>query len=196
MDIKIPTFEFSLERQFHCLRHFSFHDLKQVDFLHTHFPSFNPIEIREQLDMVGSKFTKEFAQQPIEILNSLAKASFTSEDLENNKILLQFSFLSKDFPNGIGNSALIPLSELSVQQHSSKYKVNRSDYEVWTCDVEELASTNLLSIIALKKENTLQIVTLFPGEYAPAFPRGVGDFEKWNRVFWEGHCLLNRQMSK
>ena len=192
MALRDLDFEFSLERQFHCLRHFSFHDLAQVNVLHTNFPSFHPQEIKEQLDMVGSKFNKEFAQQPIEILNSLVKDSFTSEDLENNKILLQFSFSSKDFPHGIGNSALIPLSELSAQQHSSKYNVNRSDYEVWTCQVEKLPSTNLLSIIALKQEKTLQIVTLFPGDYAPAFPKGLRDSEEMNRVFWEGHCLLNK----
>lgn len=194
MDIKIPTFEFSLERQFHCLRHFSFHDLEQVDILHTHFPSFNPIEIREQLDMVGSKFNKEFAQQPIDILISLAKASFTQRDIANTKIVGQFSFSWDDFPNGIGNSALIPLSELSAQQQADKYKVNRSNYEVWTCDVAELPATNLLSIIALKLENSLQIVTLFPGDYAPAFPRGLGDSEELNRVFWEGHCLLQSRL--
>jgi hypothetical protein len=190
MYLNIPYFEFSLKRQFHCLRHFSFHNLEQVNFLHNNFSCFHPQEIKEQLEMVGSKFNKEFAQQPIDILNSLVKASFTQREIGNNKILLQLSFSSKDFPYGIGNSALISLSELSVQQQAAKYKVNRSNYEVWTCEVAELPTTNLLSIIALKQENTLQMVTLFPGDYAPAFPKGKCDSEEMNRVFWEGHCLL------
>jgi len=192
MALRDLDFEFSLQRQFHCLRHFSFHDIDQLNFLQNTFLEYSTKEIREQLDMVGSKFEPSFVRQPIEILNSLDKAAFTQRDIENNKIVVQFSFSSKDFPHSIGNSALIPLNELSAQQQAAKYKVNRSNYEVWTCDVAELPSTNLLSIIALKHENMLQIVTLFPGDYAPAFPRGMGDSEEMNRVFWEGHCLLSK----
>jgi hypothetical protein len=189
-------FEFSLERQFHCLRHFSFHDEDQLKFLQEHFPSYPLKDIREQLDMVGSKFDPSFVRQPLDILKSIKKDSFTSRDIENSKIVIQFSFSYKDFPNGIGNSALIPLHELSAHQQASKYKVNRSGYEVWTCEVEELSTTNLLSIIALNQENTLQIVTLFPGDYALAFPLGLGAEEEKKRVFWEGHCLLNRKSIK
>lgn len=195
MDIKIPTFEFSLERQFHCLRHFSFEDSTQLNFLQNNFKAYQAKEIKEQLDMVGSKFNSAFADQPIKILDSLAKASFTERDIEKGKKVFQFTFPLRDFPQGIGNSALIPLTKLSAQQSATKYKVNRSNYEVWTCDVEELPVTNLLTIIAGISENTSQIVTLFPGEYAPAFPKGMGDFEKGNRVFWEGHCLLNKKVS-
>ena len=192
MALRDLDFEFSLQRQFHCLRHFSFHDEDQLNFLQTIFPKYSTKEIREQLEMVGSKFEPSFVRQPLDILRSIKKDSFTSRDIENSKIVIQFSFSYKDFPNGIGNSALIPLHELSAHQQASKYKVNRSDYQVWTCQVEELPSTNLLSIIALKQEKTLQIVTLFPGDYAPAFPKGLRDSEEMNRVFWEGHCLLNK----
>jgi hypothetical protein len=130
----------------------------------------------------------------MDILNSLKKASFTNRDIGDNKIVAQYTFSEREFPNGIGNSALIPLNKLSDQQQAAKYKVNRNNYEVWTCEVEELPTTNLLTIIALNHENTLQIVTLFPGDYAPAFPQGLGDQEEKKRVFWEGHCLMNKKV--
>jgi hypothetical protein len=193
MDLIYPKYEFSLERQFHCLRHFSFHEIDQLNFLQDNFPNYHSKEIREQLDMVGSKFVPAFAQHPMDILNSLKKAFFTNRDIGDNKIVAQYTFSEQEFPNGIGNSALIPLNKLSDQQQATKYKVNRNNYEVWTCEVEELPTTNLLTIIALNHENTLQIVTLFPGDYAPAFPQGLGDQEEKKRVFWEGHCLMQRQ---
>ena len=196
MDLIYPNYEFSLERQFHCLRHFSFHELDQLNFLQDNFPNYHSKEIREQLDMVGSKFVPAFARQPKDILNSLKKDSFTNRDIGDNKIVAQYTFSEQEFPNGIGNSALIPLNKLSDQQQATKYKVNRNNYEVWTCEVDELPTTNLLTIIALNQENTLQIVTLFPGEYAPAFPQGLGDEEEKKRVFWEGHCLMNRKSIK
>lgn len=62
------------------------------------------------------------------------------------------------------------------------------------CEVKELPTTNLLTIIALNQKNTFQIVTLFPGDYAPAFPQGLGDEEEKKRVFWEGHCLMNKKV--
>ena len=193
MGLSHPDFYFSNERQFHCLRHISFHDEDQLKFLQNNFPRHQLKDIRRQLDMVGSKFDPSFVKQPMDILKSFKKASFSSRNIENNKIVFQFLFSVKDFPNGIGNSALIPMSELSTQQQATKYKVKQSNYEVWTCEVEELPTTNLLSIIALNQENTLQIVTLFPGDYAPAFPSGLCDSEEMNRVFWKGHCLLNKK---
>jgi len=193
MDLIYPNYEFSLERQFHCLRHFSFHEINQLNFLQDNFPNYHSKEIREQLDMVGSKFVPAFARQPMDILNSLKKASFTNRDIGDNKIVAQYTFSEQEFQNGIGNSALIPLNKLSAQQQAAKYKVNRNNYEVWTCEVDELPTTNLLTIIALNQENTLQIVTLFPGDYAPAFPQGLGGEEENKRVFWEWHCLMQRQ---
>jgi hypothetical protein len=192
VDIVIPSFEFSPERQFHCLRHFLFDDLDQVFELHRNFPSFHTKEIKEQLDMVGSKFNKEFALQPIDILNSLPKASFTLKDIERNKVVIQFSFSSKYFPNGIGNSALICLSELSVHQQTAKYMVNRSNYEVWSCDVTELPKSNILSIIEYNQGSSFDIITLFPGDYSPAFPRGTSELDEVNQLFWEEHCLLSK----
>jgi hypothetical protein len=196
MDLTYIKYEFSLERQFHCLRHFSFQEINQLNFLQDNFPNYHSKEIRAQLDMVGSKFDPAFARQPMDILNSLKKASFTNRDIGDNKIVAQYTFSEREFPNGIGNSALIPLNKLSDQQQAAKYKVNRNNYEVWTCEVEELPTTNLLTIIALNQENTLQIVTLFPGDYALAFPLGLGAEEEKKRVFWEGHCLLNRKSIK
>jgi hypothetical protein len=196
MDLTYTKYEFSLESQFHCLRHFSFHEINQLNFLQDNFPNYHSKEIREQLDMVGSKFDPEFARQPMDILNSLKKASFTNRDIGDNKIVAQYTFSEQEFPNGIGNSALIHLNKLSAQQQAAKYKLNRNNYEVWTCEVDELPTTNLLTVIALNQENTLQIVTLFPGDYAPAFPQGLGAEEEKKRVFWEGHCLMNRKSIK
>jgi hypothetical protein len=120
----------------------------------------------------------------------LDQGIISSRSLENNKTLFQYTFSKDEFPQGIGDSALRSLSKLDETEQARKYKVKRDDYEVWSCDVAELPQSNLLSIITYNQGSSFEIITLFPGDYAPAFPRGLGDSEEMNRVFWEEHCLL------
>lgn len=192
MGLNHPDFTFNIDRQFHCLRHFSFQGKSQLRRLEAKFSPYSKAQIQQELDLIGSKFYADFAQEPLEILNQLEKASQMQTPIENNKTLIQFDFSKEDFPNGIGNSALLPLSELDETQQVRKYKVKRGDYEVWTCEVAELPTSNKLSIIAFENQGFFDIITLFPGEYAPAFPRGTSELEEQNRMFWEGHCLLKR----
>lgn len=193
MDLSYPAFIFSIERQFHCLSHFSYKGEEQIQLLQGQFPLYKPMEIRQQLDIIGSKFFVDFAQQPIGILAQLHKATCSKIDLEENKTLFQYEFPLNDFPNGIGNSALLPLKELSDEQQAAKYQVLRDHYKVWTCAVFELPKTNLLSLIAANKRDTYDVITLFTGEYAPSIPFGIGNQDAMNQVFWERHCLLNNR---
>jgi len=190
MDLNHPDFKFSIERQFHCLRHFPFKGHEQLRVLAVKFPTNSIEQITEQLELVGSKFSQTFATEPLEILNRLDKGIISNRSLENNKTLFQYTFSKDEFPQGIGDSALRSLSKLDETEQARKYKVKRDDYEVWSCDVAELPQSNLLSIITYNQGSSFDIITLFPGDYAPAFPRGLGDSEEMNRVFWEEHCLL------
>jgi hypothetical protein len=190
MDLNHPDFKFSTERQFHCLRHFPFKGHEQLRVLAVKFPTNSIEQIIEQLELVGSKFSQTFATEPLEILNRLDQGIISSRSLENNKTLFQYTFSKDEFPQGIGDSALRSLSKLDETEQARKYKVKRDDYEVWSCDVAELPQSNLLSIITYNQGSSFEIITLFPGDYAPAFPRGLGDSEEMNRVFWEEHCLL------
>ncbi len=191
MDLIHSDFTFNLDRQFHCLRHFSFDGNDQLRRLEAKFPSYSTTQIQQELELIGSKFHADFAQEPFEILDQFKKASRMQIPIENNKTLIQFAFSKDDFPNGIGNSALLPLSELDEAQQARKYKVKRGDFEVWTCEVAKLPTSNKLSIIAFENQGNFDIITLFPGEYAPAFPRGTSELDEQNRMFWEGHCLLS-----
>ncbi len=193
MDLNYPDYTFNLDRQFHCLRHFSFEGNEQLRRLAAKFPSYSTSQIQQELNLIGSKFYADFAQEPLDILKQLKKASQTQNPIENNKTLIQFAFSKVDFPNGIGNSALLPLSELDEAQQARKYKVKRGDFEVWTCEVVRLPTTNVLSIITMEKAGVFDIITLFPGDYAPAFPRGTSELDEQNRMFWEGHCLLREK---
>jgi hypothetical protein len=47
MALKDLDSELSLERQFHCLWHFSFHDLEQLNFYCRNFSDFHAKEIKE-----------------------------------------------------------------------------------------------------------------------------------------------------
>jgi hypothetical protein len=196
MDLNYPVFNFSQDRQFHCLRHFLYEGYEQLHTLAVKFPSNSTDQIIEQLELVGSIFNHTFAKEPLEILNRLDQGIIRNRLLENNKTLFQYTFLIDDFPQGIGYSALLPLSELDEAQQAKKHKVKRGDYEVWTCEVSELPTSNKLSIIAFENEGFFDIITLFPGEYAPAFPRGKSELDEVNRLFWEQHCLLSKNITE
>jgi hypothetical protein len=192
MDLNHPDFNFSTERQFHCLRHFPFKGYEQLRALAVKFPTNSTEQIIEQLALVGSKFSHTFATEPSEILNRLDRGIIFSRSLENNKTLFQYTFSKDEFPLGIGDSALRSLSKLNETEHARKYKVKRGDYEVWSCNVTELPKSNILSIIAYDQGISFDIITLFPGDYAPAFPRGTSELDEVNKLFWEGHCLLSK----
>jgi hypothetical protein len=183
MDLNYPDFNFITKRQFHCLRHFPFKGHEQLCALAVKFPTNSIDQIIEQLALVGSKFSHTFATEPLEILNRLDQGIIFSKSLENNKTL----FL------GIGDSALQSLSKLDETEQARKYKVKRGDFEVWTCEVVRLPTTNVLSIITMEKAGVFDIITLFPGDYAPAFPRGTSKLDEVNKLFWEEHCLLNKK---
>jgi hypothetical protein len=193
MDLGWPHLNFTLERQFHCLRHFSFQNKEQISHFQHQFPTYSGEQIQQQLEMVGSKFHDDFAREPMAILRHLEKAPHIQRPIENNKTLFQFTFSQIDFPKGIGKSALIAVGQLDEAQQVRKYKVKRGEIEVWTCEVAELPTSNLLSIIAMEKAGVFDIITLFPGDYAPAFPRGTSELDEQNRMFWEGHCLLREK---
>lgn len=194
MDLIYPVFNFSQNRQFHCLRHFPFKSQEQLLALAVQFSTNSTDQIIEQLALVGSKFNHAFAAEPLDILNRLDQGIIRSRSLENNKTLFQYTFSKDDFPQGIGDSALQSLSKLDETEQARKYKVKRGDYEVWSCDVTELPKSNILSIIAYHQGSSFDIITLFPGDYAPAFPRGTSELDELNRVFWERHCLLSKKV--
>jgi len=69
---------------------------------------------------------------------------------------------------------------------------NRNGIDVQFIEVEQLPSTSLVTVICFKQEENYQLITTFPGDYAPAFPHDQMDSDElsWSMAFWDKHILL------
>ena len=85
------------------------------------------------------------------------------------------------------------LGLLSEFESALIQKEMRNGYETKFIEVDSLPTTNFITVISSPIENTyFQIITLFPGQYAPAFPNdrmSIDDFRNASE-FWDTHILL------
>ena len=61
-------------------------------------------------------------------------------------------------------------------------------------EVDELPATSFLTLICEKKNEKLDLITLFPGQYAPAFanPNMHPDERMISQIFWSENILLKK----
>lgn len=73
---------------------------------------------------------------------------------------------------------------------------NRNGKEVEFIEVEELPSTSLLTIVCRRELSGFYLITIYPGEYAPAFPHDGMEPEElsWAMAFWDKHILLKKKL--
>lgn len=70
----------------------------------------------------------------------------------------------------------------------------RSGYETSFIEVTDLPKTNFATIIYKRNSKEYELITAFPGEYAPAFPNEKMLSEEFNAAtnFWKHHILLKQ----
>jgi len=71
---------------------------------------------------------------------------------------------------------------------------NRNGIDVQYIEVDQLHPTSLLTVICFKEEQKYQLITAFPGDYAPAFPHDKMDSDElsWSMAFWDKHILFKK----
>jgi hypothetical protein len=152
-------------------------------------------DIDYQLHMKGSKFSQFFCDNPRHLLEVLREEyqkkqieSFWSED----RCEFQIRFLRTEFPKGIGEDRVVHIDEVPgfVKEsfagkdletlHSIVYKAVPK--LTWTVNI-------ILQIIDSKPE----ILSVFPGIYAPPFPnieeQDEGHFAE-SMEFWCKHIII------
>ena len=69
---------------------------------------------------------------------------------------------------------------------------NRNGYMTRFIEIEELPQTKLVNVVFKQCSNGMELITVFPGMYAPAFPSNSmskDDFQIASE-FWDEHILL------
>jgi hypothetical protein len=74
---------------------------------------------------------------------------------------------------------------------------NRNGYITRFIEIAELPQTKLVNVVSKHCLNGMELITVFPGTYAPAFPNtsmSKDDFQIASE-FWDEHILLKKQLS-
>ena len=122
--------------------------------------------ISSYLKINSSKFFKSFATNPIDLINKIEEKLF-KQSLQEGK-----NEISLLFNDVIGFDLLI------------NNNLKNKDY----------TTTRKLNIILFKENENLNIITIFPGEFAPALPDiETQSQENYNisKEFWDNHHLSN-----
>ena len=90
---------------------------------------------------------------------------------------------------GVGKMSDYP--KVKVQEE------NRNGYITRFIEIAELPQTKLVNVVSKHCLNGMELITVFPGTYAPAFPNASmsKDDLQIASEFWDEHILLKKRLS-
>ena len=150
-------------------------------------------DIEQELGLVGSKFFSP----PFSGLYTLVdfiKNEWQYKEIishENGILVSRWKWSKTEYPNGIGNDGLVSLNTLSEIELSKVYKKDRKTFVVNAYPTSQIFPTWELIVIS-KSISMPEILTIYPGTYAPPFPMDTmeKDFFLSCEKFWKLHALI------
>ncbi len=72
---------------------------------------------------------------------------------------------------------------------------NRNGFMTRFMEIEELPQTGLINVVFKQCFNVMELITVFPGTYAPAFPNASMSKDDLQIAleFWDEHILIKKQ---
>jgi len=185
---------FEKELQYHVLKHFKTVDDSYIDKLCEHEICTRE-QVHERLKRSGSNFSSTWVSNPEELVKALflkLKAIDPEVEWIDNRCELELEFDKEEFPEGIGTDNLIPLGELS---DSEKANLNEQDEETIVLKTVEKTPppTWKIQLIMVRDASEIDVLTIFPGKYAPILPDPViQNVENYQASldFWENHVVM------
>jgi hypothetical protein len=171
------------QRVIHLLRHFSEIDISYR--LNLHALGMDDAAIKETCQLTGSKFDASQVLNPEEILQLLDKGKQVLEVKQPNGNTAR----SVEFDKPIGTEGIVSLDELSKDEKKHIKEALRNGLHLKAVRLSELKKTNRLTYV-VNSQN--EIVTAFPGRYAPPlpFPEMPFDEKKNATEFWLNHVFV------
>jgi hypothetical protein len=193
MDVKtlklLENVAFPIESQLHVARHFSEvnESLKNgISKSATKRISLNK----------GSKFDIDFAKEPLDLMTRIKDFGQVSrfENVNFSSLEIEFSFKESDFPNGIGSTIVVPLSELT-ELEKTELKVQNKDgiYYSKIDGIKPLVTFSLVLVLHRSKK-VWEVTTCFPGVWTPSLSNRIKMGEeqfKYALAFWQEHVLIH-----
>ena len=140
--------------------------------------------------VTGSCFYSNVFQDPLELMNYIN--SRIPDQIIQQENQTQAHLFKAEF--AIGTCALSDLNALKNPEIQLEIRDGISTRFAW---VDALPETNHFCVIVEESHSPFEIITLFPGEYAPPFPH-ANQSEKAHaesKGFWEKHVLVKKRAS-
>ncbi len=137
-------------------------------------------------DLPGSYFDTSVFPTPESIFSFLKnKAIYECIKQENGSEIHIYKFEHEIGFDGIGT--------YNEMQDESVFKLERNGIEIpYVITHNSLPKTTQLCLVVFISNENYQVITMFPGKYAPPFPNNKQSttFYKTCKEFWEEHILM------
>lgn len=178
--------EFPISAQFHVLLHFNSVDDKYRELLLKN--GITNEQIEQKLAEDRSKFDEDFATNPVKLWQKLGELidenNYYSINKADKKVII---FNVRDEIVGLDNLYLLPISADSVSLEDSNHEVKI--IKIHGTPVE----TNQVNCVLRPVKDSYELVTMFPGVYAPPFPnsknQNTEDYSE-STLFWKTHAII------
>jgi hypothetical protein len=153
----------------------------RIDYVKKHF---------EGSTVVGSCFYPNVFQNPLELMNYINLR--IPDQIIQQENQMQAHLFKAEF--AFGTCALSDLNSLKDPDIQLETRDGISIRFAW---VDALPETSHFCVIVKGAHSPFEIITLFPGEYAPPFPHSKQS-EKANadsKKFWEKHLLVKKRLT-
>ena len=173
------------ERAFYLIKHFEEIDKKGIIYFQN--LGFEIDAINLCLKTVASKFYANFCNNPFDLMQKITH--FIPFDIINQTNGNKAFIYKIPFAGGIGTNTIIPLKDIKERDKSKIKKVVRNGFHVNVLEQKKFDFTSQLVVIC----NPLhEVITAFPGIYAPAFPTQLVDEQELKAaiLFWENHAFI------
>jgi hypothetical protein len=177
--LKIPE-----KRFFHILRHFSEIDKSYKEILFNQ--GFDNITLKQECELVGSKFDASHVLNPKDILLLIDKGRKVSSIEQQNGN----AAYTVELDYNIGNEGVISVFELTEEEKTQIKESPRGDSFLKSIKLSDYRKTNQITfVVNINKE----IVSVFPGRYAPPLPFHNMTYKekKISNEFWINHVFID-----
>jgi hypothetical protein len=190
--IENHSIHFTLQSEFHMLRHFESVDDSMLKQMLSN--GYSQEQIQQELSLTGSKFFSHFANDIIELLEKVLQHPYEKTIGINGNHIIETFLPINDYPNGIGTKAVVSLADISKEYQADIFYEKNRNYSLAHLLVDNLPVTNQCTLILRPNTEGYTFISAFSGESAMPIP----DYEMTNaqfdacKLFWDQHVFLKK----
>ncbi len=185
-------FQFTAERQFHALKHFqSVDEIYRSELCKS--VEVSRKEVSKRMEKFGSKFNPIFSYNPLQVLKMLkTRKGYSIKYIlrSSDRIEVKLLFNRGENYDCIGWDTLVKKEDYE-SEHEVKTRI-RNGFTI-SYAIGDPKPTLEMNMIFELSDGVFQLITLFPGKYAPPFPDKEIQIRMEyaaNAKFWSDHLFL------